>query len=157
MRSLTLGTIATIVLSACSLFGPDVESLGMTTLLQGPSLATADNESPVLPFAPFVTSLDEEEAFRTRYGISDPFPETNYSTDMLVAIVVPSTASDPSVTIDAIELIGDDRATVTYTVSGESAGLPTRYPLHVVRVRRSDLERRSIQTAASSPGQGSDV
>lgn len=155
MRSLIFGTLATTVLSACSLFGPNVESLELTTLLQGSSLATTDLESPVLPFAPFITSLGEEEGFRTRYEISEPFPETNYSTDMLVAVVAPSTASNPSVTIEAVELIGDDQATVTYTVSGVSAGGATRYPLHVVRVQRSNLERRSIQTVASSPSRGS--
>lgn len=137
-------------LSACSLFGPDVESLETATLLQSSDLVAADGD-PQAPAAPFITSAEEEAAFRARYGIAEPFPTVDYSADLLVAVVEAWPSPDARVTVDAVELVGDDRVRVRYTVSGAPSGDVDRYPIHVVRTRRADLSARRVQLEASYP------
>ena len=146
MRPLTLVVLAASVLAGCSLFGSDVERLTGTTLFRTDSLATTD--STFARSLWLVTSAGEEEAFRVRYGIAEPFPATDYATSSLVALVERTTAPNASVLIQSVELIGDDRVLVVYESSEVVVRSgPVRYPLHIVRIRRiEDLARRSVES-----------
>lgn len=148
VAALVLLTVA----SGCSLFEPDVERLAGTTLFQTDTLATAEVDSVFVPRGPFLTSEAEEAAFRARYRIAAPFPDVDYATSTLVAAVIPLRSDDARVTIRSVELVGDDRARVTYDARGTTrAGGPFRYPLHLVRLPRIDLSRRQIETQGSFP------
>ncbi|MGB3543898.1 hypothetical protein [Rubrivirga sp.] len=149
MRSVLTTLFLGATLSACSLFGPEVERLDATTVLQGEASVTADTVS-LASNSPFLTSLEDEALFRARYGISEPFG-ADYAASTLVAVAEPVTSRGGQLVIDAVELIGDDRARVTYRATGTPGEAGARLLVHVVRVPRIDLTMRQIETEYSTP------
>ena len=126
----------------------------MTSLVQSDTLATAGVDTVATRNGPFITSEADEEAFRRRHGIAAPFAGVDYATSSLVGIVAPVVTEGGRVTINRVELIGDDQTNVDYAVSvrfAREGETPTRYLLHVVRVRRVDMSGRQIGTSYSYP------
>lgn len=139
--------LLSVCLAACSLLGSDTETPGtllpFETLLQSQEFVEADEQTFVI-----LRSRDEEAAFLSDYEPSEPFPEVDYSKEVVVGLLTGRRPnSSYSVTIDS--LVATSETVRAYaTESGSATGYQViTHPAHFVRLGQRELRGRTIELA----------
>lgn len=138
-------------LSACSLFGPDVERLDAVTVVQSDTFVTSPAVSGALTQVGLIRTPDDAAQFEADYATAAPLPPVDYSAAALVYVVAGPVEPGGTVQIDRVEIRDGEAVVVTARLDRplRTAGGGT-FPAHVVRVPRLPASVVSVESSLSS-------